>query len=582
MCLGSSRFCIIKVMKRFSALLLPFLVIALTVFALLPLFHAGFFTMHDDEQIARLFDLDGAIRAGNIPPRIAPNLGFGYGYPFFNFYPPFAYYAGEVFHLLGFSLIVSTKLMIVSGFVLSALCMYLFTKEFFGKWGGLVSSAFYTYASYHAIDVYVRGAFAEFYAFVFLPLLFWATYKSSVSKKWRFVLIGSLATAGFILSHNLIAFMSFPFIAAWLLYLIAVSKDKKNTFIKFSSLFLIGFGLSAYFFIPSYIERGYTLVNILTQELANYSIHFVCVHQLWDSPWGYGGSIPGCYDGISFEIGKVQILASLAALTLAVWFIKAKKHRPKSILIFLFTFLFGLAVFVTTKFSKPIWDAIPPLWYVQFPWRYLLIISFFTSFLSAGVIGFLNHKKLKIAVSIMLVVLVILTTVFRFAPERFFNAKDTDYTNAEKIRWETSSLAYEYVPKGIATKKSKEDTTVIDITNIEIATSSFKVVSGSMHVNVLKNLPQYKKFNVAVFEKGVFQVNTFSFPGWNLFIGGRKVSFQDNNKLKLIQKELIPGNYEVEAKLSDTPVRTAGNVASLLSIISLIILAVFFHLKKKL
>ena len=47
--------------------------------------------MHDDEQIARLYDLNQALSEGQFPPRISPNLGFGYGYPFFNFYPSFAY-----------------------------------------------------------------------------------------------------------------------------------------------------------------------------------------------------------------------------------------------------------------------------------------------------------------------------------------------------------------------------------------------------------------------------------------------------------------------------------------------------------
>ena len=82
-------------MKILKSLFFPLVSLAVVVFALSPLFHSGFFTIHDDEQIARLFDLNQAIFSGNIPPRIAPNLGFGYGYPFFNFYPPFAYYISE-------------------------------------------------------------------------------------------------------------------------------------------------------------------------------------------------------------------------------------------------------------------------------------------------------------------------------------------------------------------------------------------------------------------------------------------------------------------------------------------------------
>ena len=35
-----------------------FLIFILLIFTLLPLFHPGFFPMHDDEQIGRLYDLN--------------------------------------------------------------------------------------------------------------------------------------------------------------------------------------------------------------------------------------------------------------------------------------------------------------------------------------------------------------------------------------------------------------------------------------------------------------------------------------------------------------------------------------------
>src|SRR5579863_364002 len=104
-------------------------IIVLLVFTVMPLFTPGFFTMHDDEQIGRLYDLHKEVVSAQLPPRIAQDLGFGFDYPLFNFYPPLVYYIGEVFHLLGFSFINSTKLMIGLGFLLSGICMYLFSRN---------------------------------------------------------------------------------------------------------------------------------------------------------------------------------------------------------------------------------------------------------------------------------------------------------------------------------------------------------------------------------------------------------------------------------------------------------------------
>src|SRR3990170_2107258 len=113
-------------------------VVLLAVPALLPLFHSGFFTMHDDQQVARLYELDRALAAGQFPARWVKDLGFGYGYPLFIFYPPLVYYLGEVFHLLfGATYILSIKLVFVSAFLGAALAMYLWAKEHFGKIGAI-------------------------------------------------------------------------------------------------------------------------------------------------------------------------------------------------------------------------------------------------------------------------------------------------------------------------------------------------------------------------------------------------------------------------------------------------------------
>src|SRR4030042_3944603 len=78
---------------------------------ILPLTKPGFFTMHDDQQVVRLYELDQALAAGQFPARWVKDLGFGYGYPLFIFYPPLVYYLGEVFHLLfGATYILSIKL----------------------------------------------------------------------------------------------------------------------------------------------------------------------------------------------------------------------------------------------------------------------------------------------------------------------------------------------------------------------------------------------------------------------------------------------------------------------------------------
>src|SRR3989338_1341164 len=100
------------------------LVIIITVPSIISLLGGRYFSMHDDQHIARLYLLDQGLWQGSLYPRWVDGLGFGFGYPLYNFYPPLVYYVAEIFHLIGFSLIWSIKLMIITGFLLGAIGMY--------------------------------------------------------------------------------------------------------------------------------------------------------------------------------------------------------------------------------------------------------------------------------------------------------------------------------------------------------------------------------------------------------------------------------------------------------------------------
>lgn len=558
------------------------LVILLTFFALLPLFHSGFFPMHDDEQVGRLYNLHQDITSGHIPPRLTQDLGFGYDYPLFNFYPPLVYYIAEVFVLAGFSYITAIKIMIGLGFVLAAIGMYLFSKEYFGKTGGLLSAVAYTYAPYHAVDVYVRGALPEFWAFVFVPLLFWAIYKLSQKENTIYIVITAFFAACLVLTHNLVAMMTSIFIGIYFIYLWIHSTEKRKFLLQMIISALLAIGLSAYFWIPALQEKKYTMVDLLVTELANYNLHFVYLRQFWDSPWGYGGSLYGLDDGLSFQIGKSQLLLFIFGLFSAVFLYK--KKDKKSWVVLLFSLLVLVSMYLITFYSKPFWDLLPPFWYIQFPWRFLLFTAFTLSFVLGGTVYALRKQKIVSSVFLFIALGLLIGTNFTyFTPEKYLgNVTDQSYTSPEVIRWRTSIMAFEYTPRGIATKKSAIGNTIIDITQKDIATSSYQVLSGEMTIIEKENKPHEKIYTIFVKRPGQFRVNVFSFPGWKVYVNDSEVRYTDNNKYKLLTIPLKEGRYVVKAVFTDTAVRLVANTISAISwILSLSVICYLVFYKKK-
>lgn len=567
-----------KFLKKHIFLILA---ISFTFFALMALFHPGFFPIHDDEQIGRLHELNYDLVTLHIPPRLSQNLGFGYDYPFFNFYPPFVYYFAEIFKVSGFSYIDSTKIMIAFGFIFSAIFMYLFSKEYFGKLGGLVSAVLYIYAPYHSVDVYVRGALPEFWTFVFIPAIFWSMLRLQKNLTYRNILILGLFFAGLMLTHNLVFMMAVPFIAIYFFYLLYETNDRKTFFFTTILSGILALLLSSYFWIPAILENKFTMVGLLTQQLADYNLHFVSLRQFLDSPWGYGGSILGPNDGLSLEVGKIHlILLAISSLSFVYLWIKKKN---KELILIPFIFMFVLSLFLQSYYSKIVWDHLNPLSYIQFPWRFMLLSVFSSSFIAGYIFSIKFDEKIKKVLAGVLIVVVILFYAPLFKPSQFLvNAKDEDYVSQDVLRWKTSSMAFEYVPKGVATRISNLGTTVVDINQNQIAKETATVLSGNMDVAVLEDLPHYKKLEVVVLDSGKLQINTYSFPGWKVFINGRQISYNDRNKLRLITINVENGTSIVEAKFTDTQVRKFADILSIVGIFMLLALLFFYSKKVKL
>jgi uncharacterized membrane protein len=349
---------LIRFLKKNYQLIIIFI---LTILAALPLFKQGYFSYHDIQHLARFAELDEAIKAGHFPVRWSEKLGFGYGYPIFVFYPPLIYYFAELFHLIGFSFIVSFKIMLFLGFVLSTLFMYLLVEEILDKKAAFLSAALYLFFPYRAVTVYVRGAMAGFFSFVWIPALFWSLIRFDKTKQRKYLLFSILLFNFVVITHSLIALPFLFFLVPFLIFLLI-----KNNFKNLRQLLIFGMlslGLSAFFWLPVFMLKKYTLVDrILTTELASYKLHFVYLTQLWNSLWGFGGSTEGLLDGISFKIGKLHVLLAAASLVLLGYkTLKGKKSKDKPVYLYMFTGFLLLAVLLTLKISEPFWDVFPPL-----------------------------------------------------------------------------------------------------------------------------------------------------------------------------------------------------------------------------
>ncbi len=527
-------------------------IILLSYFAIKPLFMSGFFPMHDDTQVGRVVAMGKALRTGQFPVRWVADLGYGYGYPIFNFYGPLPYYVGGSLYALGFDGLFATKAMMAAGIVLAGITMFLLSFSVFGLYGGLLSSTLYVYAPYHAVQLYVRGAAGELWAYGFLPLVLYGIIqlfnKKSVPNG---VLSGSLGLFGVIVSHTIFGYMTIGLVLlGFVLVLIrryVIIKDSKTPLISYAMLGLFGLGMSAFFWLPAFTEMHVTNVGALIGPSASYKDHFVCLSQLWYSAWGFGGSAPGCIDGMSYMIGKLHIFIPI--LSVILW-LRQKKRAPILFWIMLFTLF---SVFFMLEASLPIWNVFPYSAFIQYPWRILTFTLLGLSFLSGGIVAMPRFARYGFYATCIGIFAVVYMNTKWFTPQTLIDRNALSYETLEELRFRVSKISDEYLPPAI-----ERPVKVSEYVHDTIKTTPSLKVKTKIDTGTR-----------AVFELMSTQLQTVTiqrayFPGWRYWVNEEEIKPEIRGGLPIIP---IPqGASTVSFAFHNTPIRAIANGLTLLSI----------------
>jgi len=538
-----------------------FLVIAAAFLASLWLFKPGYFVMHDDLQMMRQLQLEKCFADGQFPCRWVPDMGFGYGYPLFNFYPPLPFYIGMLFRWLGFSFVWTAKLLFALQFFLSGATMFVLASSLWGIWGGLLSSVFYLWAPYHSVDVYVRGAMNEAWAFVWFPLIFWSARNLVMKGKTKDVIWLAFSFAALLLTHNVMAMIIIPLMFAWILFWLVAEKKRfwqeKALLAKLTLAGLWGTGLAAFFTFPVLLEKKFTHIETMFTGYYDWRAHFTTLHQLFISRmWGYGPSYWGPDDPMPFPIGQLHwLLAGVILLFVAVRVVKAFLKKKKLVLgkldwLIVGLFFAGLGyAFLTHQRATFIWLAVKPLQLAQFPWRLLAGVVFAFSLL-AGAIYYLTKKRWLVVV---LSLLVIGTNWSFFRPEKMGPLPDEQKFSGQSWDIQRTAGLYDYLPSSASTgpkSAPSEDWIFLD---------------GEAEGDEFSRGTDWFLWLGKVRKPGTLRVSGFYFPGWKVWVDKRPAKLSYEKELGRMEVVLPEGEHEVYFRFTNTPVRAWSNLVSLVA-----------------
>lgn len=523
------------------------------------LFLPGLHTFSDESHIANLHQMIAALQSGQFPPRWAPNFSYNFGHPFFNFYYLLPYLVGAIFNIFfGLSLIWSLKLVFLISLIASGISMYYLSLKFFNKTTSFSVSLIYLFTPYRAVDLYVRGAIGELFGFIFMPLVLLAFINLTKTKKSVSLILSVISLFLLIISHNLTILIFFPLLILFLaIYLFQniPQKDRLNSAIR--SVMAIGLSLllSSFYLIPALFEKKY----MQTGTPFNPADHFPFIKQLLIPYWGYGASVWGPTDELSFQIGVSNLLAILILLFLIIF--SRIKFKP------LITGLIGaffLSVFMMNIRSLPLWQLIPISSYIQFPWRFLILTTFISSF-SAGFISLVKKPYIN-KIPIILAIISILFTFPYFKPHKIQNVDDNYYLNRFFINQNSQndpgllSNVYhfnseDYLPLTIWTSKRPSSLPPKIELPPQAIISDYKTPTSISY--------QFKIYSP---KNSEIKINNYYFPGWQASIDGRAAEIHPSDKEGRIGLYIPQGQHDISLKFTDTPVRKISNIISLVTL----------------
>lgn len=541
-----------------SHIIVPTLFLAITAsYCTYPLFINQTLPLAQD-IVFHIFQADqfsSSLQSGILYPRWISDANNGYGSPTFIFYAPMSYYFASLLNFLVPSLITSMIIAIWSSFFLSGLTMFIALRSMFGSQSSLLSAVLYQIFPYHLINLYMRGTFAELFAFIWFPLILMFVHKIFYTNDNKAARAGlSLSYAGLILTHLVSGFI-FSFVAgAYLLYNFLALKYKKSFLMAISSL-LLGLGLSSFYLIPVIFERTLVQIEYIVNYFAgDYKRNFLF------TPDKFQPELLNFYLVLHAGVVIVSVLFLLVAF----------KNRPtihKQWHFFIFLFL--TAFFLTTPLSRPIWDMTPGFENLQFPWRWVPVMELSLCFLICSVFSFKDGIAFKkdrlirlIAYSIISIFILSFVIVFRSKPlpEKFMN-KIADPLQFQSIM----DPVIEYAPIWA---------TRLDEVLAEKEMDRVSIISGKAMSQIIEWKPEERTISLKASEPSLLRISTFYFPGWEAKIDGKQteIDIETNSGAMLIN---IPkGSHILELRFADTPIRRYSVIVSALSLLIIVFSAI--------
>jgi hypothetical protein len=352
-------------------------ILAAAALAIAPQLLWGSSCGHDfDFHLVSWFDALNSWRNGIPYPHWTPSANYGAGEPRFVFYSPLTWMLGAALAVvLPWSLVplvVTFLLLAGTGLATRALA-----REALDEGTAAFAGCIAIFSGYPLFTAYERSAFAELAGGIWIPLVMLCSLRladgrTSGAASWQTSFNRSIAPLAVAIAG---AWLSNPTVGVMACYLLGgttivsmISSRSWRPAVGAAAGAAMGMGLSAFYLLPAAWEQRWVDIRRV-MEIPG---------QILENNWlfaRHADPVLADHDLVLHTISTIAVIMIAGALGAAL-LCKARGRLPGTRSWWGPLALIPLGVLLLQfSFSRPLWNLLPKLRFLQFPWRWLLVVE---------------------------------------------------------------------------------------------------------------------------------------------------------------------------------------------------------------
>jgi len=507
----------------------------------IPFFFLGTPSGHDVEfHLYSWLEVLSQWRQGIIYPRWAALAHFGYGEPRFVFYPPASWLLGSSLSaIFPWPLAASAYIWIV--LVAAGSSMFVLARRWLSLRDAVFAAVLYTANPYILVSVYWRSSFAELLAACLVPLLLLFVLRAADEQGFSFIPLG-IVLAGAWLTNAPAAVMT-HYSLALLIAFFAWRRRSAQLLLLGAAAVALGALLSAFYLLPAIYEQRWINIAEAVSPGSRPPDNFLFIHTT-DADHDTFNRIISCI--AIFEMAVIAV----AAFAARSW----RKTKME-----LWTILLGWAAacsLLMFPVSLLLWNILPKMQFMQFPWRWLLCLSvIFTIFVAAGIRSWVGRG----AVGLLSILLIVGMWHWEQAPwwDNAGDLREMQDNMATRVGYEGTD---EYTPAG-------SDPSVVDKDARNVT------VEGPAHANI--HVQQWnaesKAFTAELSVRDQLALRLFPYPAWRVEINGQAVTTRAREGTGQMLVPVEAGMNRVQIRFVRSWDRVVGGWISIITALALLI-----------